>query len=136
MSSELTLPSSKTDVETARALIGVGYPAVAPVLNELIEWLQDYNWPVAKVLAPFLAGIGLPLVPHIDRVLSSDDETWKYWIIVCLLSENETLFLHYRDQLVQLAENPSANDQHHELDDVARDALIKNGYMPDGSENG
>lgn len=135
MSVELHLPDSKTDIETARALVEAGYPAVAPVLGELIEWLQDYNWPVAKVLEPLLVGVGTPLIPYIDRVFAGDDETWKYWIIVCLISESEALYSHYRDKLIQLAVYPSPNDSHHELDEVARDALIKHGENPGDVES-
>lgn len=122
-------PKSKTDVDTAKRAIKAGYPAVQPVLGELVQWLQDYNWPVAKVLAPFLAEIGMPLVPHIDHVLETNDESWKYWMIVCLISQNEDLFECYRETLIQYSEKPSANDQHHELDQVAREALVKRGHF-------
>jgi len=85
------VPTDKSDLERASAAVEAGYPAVAPVLRELVEWLQDYNWPVARVLVPFLQSIGAPLVPHIWRVLRSDDDVWKYWVISLLipsLSEN------------------------------------------------
>jgi hypothetical protein len=36
-------------------------PLLGPTLAELLAWLQDINWPVAGVLAPFLAAIGPPL---------------------------------------------------------------------------
>ena len=64
------IPKSKSDLETANRAVAAGYPAVKPVLGELVEWLKDYNWPVAHVLAPFLAKIGIPLVPHIDHAVS------------------------------------------------------------------
>jgi hypothetical protein len=73
-------------VDRARAAVEAGYPAVATILGELIEWLQDYNWPVAHVLEPFLRTIGEPLVPHIWHVLRSDDELWKYWVISLLIT--------------------------------------------------
>ena len=121
-------PKSKSDLETANRAVAVGYPAVKPVLSELVEWLQDYNWPVARVLAPFLAKIGMPLVPHIDHVFSTTDETWKYWMIVCLISHNDDLYEHYKQKLVQFAEQPTDNDSRHELDEVARNALDEQGF--------
>ena len=75
------LPQDKCDLERARALVALGYPAVVPVLPELMVWLQDMNWPVAEIVAPFLATIGLPLVPHIRQVLATDDEAWKMWVM-------------------------------------------------------
>ena len=38
------LPRHKSDRERTRAIIGLGYPAVAPVLPEQLTWLQDGNW--------------------------------------------------------------------------------------------
>ena len=40
------IPRNKHDLRRARVLVALGYPAVAPVLPELLEWLQDLNWPV------------------------------------------------------------------------------------------
>ena len=122
------VPKSKSDLETANRAVAAGYPAVKPVLGELVEWLQDYNWPVAHVLAPFLAEIGLPLVPHIDHVFSTTDETWKYWVIECLISHNDDLFEQYKQKLIQFAEQPTDGDRYHELDDVARVVLEKQGF--------
>ena len=122
------IPKSKADLETANRAKAAGYPTVEPVLGELIEWLQDYNWPVAHILAPFLAEIGTPLIPHIDHVFSTTDETWKYWMIVCLLSHNDDLYEHYKQRLIQFAERPTKNDRHHELDEVARELLDEKGY--------
>ena len=75
------LPTNKYDVERARAIVDRGYPTVAPMLSDLLEWMRDYNWPVAQVLAPFLASIGEPLIPYVRTVLDTDDEMWKYWIL-------------------------------------------------------
>ena len=126
------VPKSKSDLNTAHRAVAAGYPAVESVLPELVEWLQDYNWPVAHVLAPFLAEIGLPLIPQIDHVFSTTDETWQYWMIVCLLSRNDDLYEHYKQKLIQLAETPSGNDRHHELDDVARETLEERGFYKTG----
>jgi hypothetical protein len=37
------LPLDKSDVINIRALLALGYPAMAPCLRELLEWLQDGN---------------------------------------------------------------------------------------------
>jgi hypothetical protein len=75
------VPRHKQDIARAEAAVTAGWPAAAPVLPDLLEWLQDYNWPVAKVLAPFLATTGLSALPHIKRILDSDDDIWKYSIL-------------------------------------------------------
>lgn len=128
------VPKSKFDLESANRAVAAGYPAVEPVLADLVEWLQDYNWPVAHVLAPFLADIGIPLVPQIDHVFTTNDETWKYWMIVCLISHNDELYEHYKTRLIELAEHPSESDRVDELDEVARELLEEKGYYQTGSE--
>ena len=75
------VPRHKCDIERAEAAVRLGYPEAEPILGRLIEWLQDYNWPVAHIIAPFLASIGRPVVPQIWLVLRSDDMQWKYWVI-------------------------------------------------------
>ena len=82
------VPRHKSDLEWADTAVGAGYPAVDPILGELLEWLQDYNWPVAHVLAPFLSGIGpVPsIVEHIRTILASDDNIWKYYLLSTVVS--------------------------------------------------
>lgn len=62
------LPVHKCDLERARALVALGYPAVAPLLSHIVSWSQDINWPVAGVLVPFLASIGAPLATELRSV--------------------------------------------------------------------
>jgi hypothetical protein len=79
------VPRHKDDLTRAEAAVAAGWPAVSPVLPDLLEWLKDYNWPVAHVLAPLLATVGLPAVPHVRRILASDDDIWKRWILSCVV---------------------------------------------------
>jgi hypothetical protein len=124
------IPTSKADVEHARAAVEAGYPEVDPILGELIEWLQDYTWPVAHVLAPFLASVGAPLVPHIWRVLRTDDGVWKYWVIGILIRElPETLAAAFRPELVRLCYTPRPDERMEELDTQAREVLEHFGWL-------
>lgn len=89
MSSNLLAPSgdkSDWDNEAIR-IVNLGYPAVAEHLPELLVWLQDMNWPGARTIAEFLVSIGIPLVPHILKILNGDDEDWIYWILIELVSK-------------------------------------------------
>lgn len=117
------LPQSKFDTGRAKALIELGYPAVAPVLPELVEWLQDYNWPVAKALAPFLATIGKPLLPHIRRVLATDDDIWKYTVLSLLVEDRPELVQEIEQELYRLATTPTTNERAEELDQKAQEIL-------------
>jgi hypothetical protein len=126
------LPTDKCDTDRAQLLVERGYPAVAPILHQLIEWLQDYNWPVAQALQPFLASIGTPLIPEIRRVLQTDDEIWKYWVVSCLL--RGPLAVAFRDELTELAERPTPAQLAEGLHILARKIL--NEYVLDSSGGG
>ncbi len=110
------LPRDKFDLARAQADVAAGYPEVAPILEQLMEWMQDYNWPVARALVPLLRSVGAPSVPHIDRVLRSDDLVWKYWVIQYLVpSIPRDAAAPLRSELGRL---------HHEPSDAERDELL------------
>ena len=97
------LPTDKCDLRGAEALVACGYPAVEPVLPRLLEWIQEGNWPVARVLAPFLATVGAALVPHAQRVLKGDDDTWKYFLVQDVVAKSPELAVLLRPDLERLA---------------------------------
>lgn len=117
------LPRNKLDTDRAGSLVALGYPAVEAAIPELLEWMQDINWPVAQVLQPFLAGIGGPLAPHIRRILETDDDVWKDWVLRCIVAESAELRTILRPELERLAFSPKPGEKAEELDDTAREML-------------
>jgi len=124
------IPAHKADFERAQAAVKAGYPEVEPILGELVEWLQDYNWPVAHILAPFLASLGAPLAPHISRVFQTDDCVWKYWVIILLVrSLPEDAAAGFRPELERLYHTPQPNEKEEDLDQQARKILEHFGWL-------
>jgi hypothetical protein len=119
------LPIDKHDVEKAEAIVALGYPAVDELLPALIVWLQDINWPVARILTPFLAGIGDPLAPHLRTVFESDDHVWKYWVLEQLVDPSPGLAAVVQPSLLRMALNPSAGEIDEGVDEIARGILAK-----------
>ena len=114
------VPKGKGDRDTARAAIEAGYPAVEPVLGEMVEWLQDMNWPVAKILVPFLKTISEPLVPHIWHVLRTDDSEWKRNVIEELIPElPPEVAEQFRSEIERIATNPTPHERRNQLVDPA-----------------
>ncbi|MBL0020413.1 MAG: DUF5071 domain-containing protein [Bacteroidetes bacterium] len=102
------LPLHKSDIEKAKAIVALGFPEVQAVLPHLLVWLQDYNWPVAQVLVPFLAGLGRDVVPEVRTVLQGDDEVWIYWVLTKVVAEMpEDAISDLRNALKDLADRPS-----------------------------
>ena len=122
------VPKDKLDLATARTAVDVGYPGVAPILPDLLQWLQDCNWPVAQVLAPFLASIGDPLVPHVANVMNSDDYVWKYWMIGAIMRYSPVVARSFRGELERLVNCPTEVESHEELDQIAREVLDLYGW--------
>jgi hypothetical protein len=123
------LPHDKCDVPRAEAVVAAGYPAIAPLLPVLIEWMQDLNWPVAGVLAPFLASIGRPMEPHIAQVLRTTDDIWKYWVLQCIVGECIELQLCFRPELERIAFYPTEGEIGEELPELAL-ALLERSAGP------
>jgi hypothetical protein len=118
------LPRHKSDVANAQAIVALGYPAVAPVLRDLLEWLQDCNWPISRPIGDFLATLPEQTAPLIWDVLRGNDDTWKYWCIVRLVSAMPVeIAEQFRGELARLAERPTAAERSEELNEVARDAI-------------
>ena len=77
------LPANKDDVAAIAAIAARGYPAVEPILLELIDWIRSDLWPVARPAMEFLASLGPRLVPQIAHVLDGGDE----WLKAVVLRE-------------------------------------------------
>lgn len=123
------IPRDKHDHERADAVVETGYPTVGPILWELLEWIQDMNWPIAKTLAPFLTSIGQPLLPHIQRVFRTDDEVWKYWIIHEILWNSSELAEGFRDEITRIAYSPTETEIVEELSEPALSLLTHYGWQ-------
>jgi hypothetical protein len=112
-------PANKHDVGTAEAIVASG-DATDP---RLLEWVQDLNWPVAQVLAPFLACAGRIVAPAIREILTSDDETWKWSVVTGVIARSPELVAALRHELERIAIAPSPSERHEELDQIATKLL-------------
>ena len=121
------LPLTKHDTAKAEQLVALGYPQVASLLPALLEWMQDLNWPVSQKLQPLLAGIGAPLAPHVRTILATNDETWKYSVLVGLVARSAELARQLEPDLVRLASQPTDAERQESLDQEAREILKSKG---------
>ncbi|GAA4426673.1 DUF5071 domain-containing protein [Acidovorax lacteus] len=125
MSADLAalVPNTKFETDKAEALVRLGFPAVEPVIPQILEWLQDLNWPVGVVFQPFLAGIGGPLAPYVRTVLQGQDDSWKYSLLSVVVDQSPALALALRQDLVRVATSPSSGEVKEEVDQVAIEIL-------------
>ena len=119
------IPKDKFDTEAIELARQIGFPALNPILSDLLEWVQDANWPVAAETAALLSNAGLEIVPHIKAILHSDDGTWKYWTLD-LVVRNSSLDVLWelRNDLMRLTESPTQDDKTEDVSAVALCILI------------
>lgn len=117
-------PRSKHDLERADAAISAGFPAVQPIVLQLLEWTKDPNRPVAHPLAKFLASIGVPVVGHVMAVLDGCDGGWTY---ACINTVIKHMPVEAAQQLIaplkRVVAEPSADDLVEEVHLAAAEAL-------------
>ncbi len=118
------VPATKFETEKAQRLVALGFPTVQPVLDEIMEWVEDANWPVARVFLPFLATVGVPLVPLVRHVLESQDEQWKQSVLGNIVGQSDSLAHALAVDLQRLMHTPTDAERAEGLHDVA-DALFQ-----------
>jgi hypothetical protein len=119
----LPLPRDKHDTQRAQALIALPWDDVAPAMPQILEWMQDVNWPVAGVLLPYLAGIGPRLAPYVKTVLASDDEQWKYFVLQGIVRHSRELACELDGELQRFAHAPTMGELEEGVAEVAREIL-------------
>lgn len=121
----LKLPRDKHDAESAEALVAAGWERNMHLAPQMLEWLQDMNWPIAWIFQPFLASVGLPLAPLIKAVIASDDDIWKHNLLVQVVAHSKDLSRALRADLERLAGNPTAGERSEEVPREAQAILDK-----------
>jgi hypothetical protein len=122
------VPAAKDDLAAVERAVEAGYPKIEPILSELFVWLQDGNWPIFSALAPFLARIGLPIVAEVRRILATDDDLWKYWVIWEVSAESPVeLIRALHEDLLRVANSPTPGESEEGVDEAARAALARLG---------
>lgn len=76
------IPKDKFDFETVEQLKKHSFKDIECIVPDLLEWLQDMNWPISKSIAEFLIPFSEKIALEILQILKSKDEMWKYWILL------------------------------------------------------
>ncbi|HLP21481.1 MAG TPA: DUF5071 domain-containing protein [Chitinophagales bacterium] len=115
------IPKHKHDTLTAEKLKDYSYAEIKPIIPDLLEWIQDMNWPVARPVAAYLETLTEYISEDILEILKGDDEVWKYWTIMYLgavTQDNEVL-----NEIKRIAHNPTKAEIIDEVDEEARRIL-------------
>jgi hypothetical protein len=119
-------PKHKGDVFNAMKIISLGYPMVEPLLGQLFTCIQDMNWAIAKEIAPFLAGIGDPIIPYVQNILHSGDEIWKYSVLSQVVKfAPKSVALTLKDEISRIAFESTDVERREFLPEIAHEILTQ-----------
>lgn len=79
------MPKNKDDSDAARAIVQLGYPAVEPILGDMLLWLRVYNSPVADIFAKYFAELSPQPVELVAKHIGTQSETLRNRILVDIL---------------------------------------------------
>ncbi|KGP81877.1 hypothetical protein P364_0115840 [Paenibacillus sp. MAEPY2] len=120
------LPRDKHDFEAVRKLSELSNAELKEILPELMEWLQDGNWPISKSVEDLLLRFGEELIPHIQNVFKTKDPQWEYFMLSGLISRLPSQYLIIlKDDLERILKNPTKSETLEELDEVIVPLLNK-----------
>ena len=121
------VPKHKDDIKTAEKLNGYSIDEVRPIVPDLLEWLQDANWPVAYPVKLYLEKHVKHIQEEILEVFKTDDTLWKYWVL-SLLGEgidDERLIA----EIKRIALAPTHLEKQDEVDQVANELMANKGWV-------
>ena len=118
------LPRDKHDDDRVEMLKKMDRDKILPLLPGLLEWIQDMNWPVAESVLELLLTFPEEIVPHVQDVLSSNDDNWKYFILNDLVRNlPRESRVQFREYLTRVSETPTNNELAEGLDETAKEIL-------------
>lgn len=117
------IPKDKGDTETAEQLKNYSFEDIEPIIPDLLEWLQDMNWPVARPISEYLVSVADKITSHILAVLQDDDELWKYWMVVVFGNASERPDDLLMNEFKRMANHPTQSEIRDEVNEVALDVL-------------
>ncbi|MCS7074116.1 MAG: DUF5071 domain-containing protein [Bacteroidia bacterium] len=87
------IPKHKDDFIVIEQLKKLTFPEIKPIVPDLLEWLQDINWPIAVPIAEVLRPFTDNIVSDILTVLRSSDGIWKLSVLITLIRTTQNPIL-------------------------------------------
>jgi hypothetical protein len=75
-----------------------------------------------------LAEVGAPLAPYIKTVIATDDDAWKYFILVGVVGPSPELAAALRADLERLSNSPTVGKQLEGVSEQAKEILESYSY--------
>lgn len=121
------IPKDKKDVSVIPELKKLSDSQIEPIIPQLLEWIQDMNWPVAEEIAEILSvhvRVTEPFIPELLKPEQKDD-VWKFCIISYLLKKNKNFCENglIISEVGRIAASPTKGERLEEVDTAAKELL-------------
>lgn len=115
------IPKDKFDFETVDRLKSCSYDQIESIIPELLEWLQDMNWPISQPIAEYLLPFSEKIAPEILKILQGKDEIWKYWMLVTFgkITKDKLVL----EEINRIAKNPTQEETDNEVSEIANEII-------------
>jgi len=118
------VPKNKSDYESIERLKTLKDKEIEQIALELLEWVQDINWPIAREICELLIPLDTKIISGIKSVLSTDDYEWidnclSY--IVKFLSKDA--ILEIEEELMRIVLTPNNEEIEMELPKLSKEIL-------------
>ena len=124
MTPEDILPKDKFDTEAVKRLNRYSYEDLETSIPQLLTWIKDMNWPVAKPIAEYLQSISNDISSDINQILKGDDTIWKYWCFhVFWIWPNKQVDTKAFPEIMRIAHTPTDDERIEGLDVLAKQLI-------------
>ncbi|SDG29537.1 protein of unknown function [Paenibacillus sp. cl6col] len=118
------LPTDKCDYDSIDRLKSLKPEELQRIIPELLEWIQDINWPVAPKIIEILIPLDKLLLPQLRVILRCNEYDWIencLWYLVRRL--NSDTLLELRNELVMLSKSTNPNFIEYEIPQICKEIM-------------
>ena len=101
------IPKNKFDTSSIKILDCIESIEAQQILDGLMEWIKDLNWPVAQELIRIMPRFHVQLVPVIQNIFKTNDDVWKLSTLEWLRSFPHQTILMLQSELEKMAYSPA-----------------------------
>jgi len=125
-SQKAILPKDKYDEPAVAHISTLPESSIAPLIPELLTWLQDVAWPIARPVKTLLLRHPHLIVEPVREVLVGNDDEWKDNCLTQIVEELPRKQQQALKQEVErIARSPTTGEEEFETQDTARNILEK-----------
>ena len=129
MNIKYLVPKDKHDVSNINKLYSLTDDEMKLIVYDLLEWIQDYNWPVAQELVPLLKEREDIIFPYMSDILRGDDFMWKYWIMDLIIPDFSIEHKNaLKDDILALINDPDIDEDTESIREIAKECYKNCGF--------